>query len=142
MHDDKLVEDFLAHRVEPGGFGHREHVVVAWYLLERYSFDRALQLFESGARDLATRAGFPAKYHVTLTKALMHIIAADRTNHRGKNAADYLAAEPDVVLDPKLVLARHYTMGRLFCDAARSGWRAPDLDPLPLPRADKRRGAA
>ena len=135
MDDHELLCTFLAHRVDPAVFSHRDHVRVAWLLIERFPLENALQRFEAGARDLATRAGVPEKYHVTITRALMQIIAADQARGAGQSCAEYCASNPPVLQDALSVLLRHYSKDRIFSDAARTTWCEPDLVPLPIPTA-------
>ena len=131
METETLLDGFMTGRLAPEQFGHREHVAVAYELLDRYPFDDALDHFSRGASDLARRAGAPQKFHVTVTGALMRIIADDRNRGKGQSCGDYLDSEPPVLHDAMGALGRHYSPERLWSDAARRSWLAPDLLPLP-----------
>ncbi len=131
MDNRQLLEAFISRQLEPAGFGHREHVAVAWTLLEQYPFERALGLFSKGARELAYRAGAPDKFHVTLTRALLHLIAADRVSRPVASCGQYLDSRPKVLRNAIASLQPHYSDACLWSKAARSGWVPPDLAPLP-----------
>jgi hypothetical protein len=132
MDDHSLIREFLAHRVEPAGFDHLAHVRVAWLLLEQFPFELAMQKFEAGAMDLATRAGVPEKYHATITRALMQIIAADRDSGALLCWQDYQDSGPVVLSDAKSTLLHYYSVGLIFSEPARLAWCKPDLRPLPV----------
>jgi hypothetical protein len=69
MTDDELMAGFEAARVDPGRFGHREHLRVAWLHLRRYGrFDAERRLLIR-LRAFAVRAGKPAKFSEALTRA-------------------------------------------------------------------------
>ena len=132
MDNQSLIREFLAHRIEPAGFDHVAHVRVAWLLLEQFPFEQALQEFEAGAMDLATRAGVPEKYHATITLTLMQIIAADRYGRVWLSWQDYCDSRPAVLNDAKSLLLRYYSPGLIFGETARLQWCKPDRRPLPV----------
>jgi len=55
--DVSLLADFEAGRVDPNHFHHRDHVRVAYALLEKHPFPEALLHLARGLRLLATKAG-------------------------------------------------------------------------------------
>ena len=132
MDNQSLIREFLAQRIEPAGFDHVAHVRVAWLLLEQFPFEQALQEFEAGAMDLATRAGVPEKYHATITRALMQIIAADRDGGALLCWQDYRDSGPAVLSDAKSTLLQYYSPGLIFGEPARLSWCKPDRRPLPV----------
>jgi len=132
MDDRRLIREFLDHSLEPDGFNHEAHVRVAWLLLEQFPFEQALQKFEAGVVDLASRAGVPEKYHATITRALMQLIAADLYGGALLCWQDYRDSGPAVLIDAKSALLHYYSAGLIFNEPARLKWCEPDLRPLPL----------
>ncbi|MBT8063314.1 MAG: hypothetical protein HKO64_04970 [Xanthomonadales bacterium] len=131
MDHEQLLKAFLGGQLEALDFGHREHVAVGWSLLESHSFDHAVHLFSIGARDLAERAGAGDKFHVTLTRALMHLIAADRLNAPANSCTEYLQSRPPVLKNALAALSPYYSHACLWSKESRSTWVPPDLGPLP-----------
>lgn len=112
------MDDFEAGRIAGSDFPHERHLQVAWGLSRRYGRDEAFSRLAAGIRGIAARAGVPAKYHETMTRAWFELAAQ----------AESLAAHPEL-LDRSL-LSRYYSRERL--EAGRHEWLEPDLAPLLL----------
>lgn len=110
-------------------FGHRQHVQLTWLAVRRYGTVSAIALVSEGIQRTARYAGAPQKYHATVSRAwtelVGHHVALDGTADFGA----FLDRCP-ALLDKRL-LTRHYRPATLASPAARSGWVAPDLTPLP-----------
>jgi hypothetical protein len=119
MTDDELVVAFEAGTLGAQDFPHARHVRVAWGLARKYGQRDGLDRLIAGIRHIATRAGRPAAYHVTITRAWFELISS----------VDGLA-DHDELFD-KALLERYYSSGRLA--AGREQWLEPDLQPLRLP---------
>lgn len=113
-------------------FGHRQHVRLTWLAVRRHGATAALDLIADGIRRTATDAGAPQKFHVTMTRAWVELVA-----HHADDATDFeeFAARHPELLDKEL-LARHYRPGTLAGTQARTTWVEPDL--APIPQADQR----
>jgi len=115
----------------PGtGFGHRQHVHLAFIAARRYGPDRAPEVLCDWIGQLARQSGRPTKYHATMTiawaRVVAHHVAAD------PSAGEFGAfADRHPALLDKGLLGRHYTASALRSDAARAGWVPPDLAALP-----------
>jgi hypothetical protein len=107
-------------------FGHRQHVRLTWLAVRRHGAATAAELVGDGIRGTATAAGAPGKFHVTMTRAWVDLVA-----HRvgGEEDFEAFAANHPELLD-KTLLERHYRPQTLAGDAARTGWVEPDLLPL------------
>ncbi len=121
----------LAEIVPPGGgFGHRQHVHLAFLTARAHGTEAAVTKISSWIRHLAAYQHVPQKYNATVTSAwteiVGHHVAADTA------VADFgeFAASYPMLLDKRL-LRRHYSAAVLASTAARSGWVAPDLAPFP-----------
>lgn len=119
MDQCELVAAFEDGTIASDDFPHAHHVHVAWGLAHRYGAAEGLQRLISGIRQMATRAGRPQAFHMTITKAWFELIAG----------VDDLNSAPELL--DKTILSRYYTPGRLA--DGRDRWLEPDLHPLTLP---------
>lgn len=103
MTDHDLLTAFTTGSLDPAAFRHRDHVRVAWLMLERHPRAEAERRLLEGLRALAERAGKAERFSARLTSAWIDLIAAARAEHpHARNADDLAALRPDL-LDPKAV---------------------------------------
>src|SRR5579859_2446109 len=126
-----------------GRFGHRQHVELTWLAVRRHGAPQAAELVGEGIRRTATAAGAPGRFHVTMTRAWVELVAHHLAADLATNAAavggapgdfDALAARHPDLLD-KTLLSRFYRPQTLAADAARTAWVEPDLEPFPWQHA-------
>lgn len=122
-----ILQVVTGHRAE---FGHREHLHLAFLAIQRHGMPAATGKVCDWIRALARYQQHPQKYHHTMSRAWVEIVAW------------HLAADPDVpgfaafaernaaLLDKRL-LTRHYRSATLAAAAARASWVPPDLAPFP-----------
>lgn len=124
--DLEILEEIIRAR---GGFGHREHLELAWTYLDRYALPDATDAMIAGIRHLAREHGDEGKYHETLTRAWIHFVAVHRQRWGAQSFDAFLQRNPDL-LDGKLI--EHFYSRELILSApARAAWRRPDRRPLP-----------
>jgi len=129
MTDAELTRAFERGEIPNAEFHHDSHLRVAWaYLRESASPALAMARMAASLRQFAAAAGKAAKYHHTMTVFWMHAMALAGSSMQGRDAADVLRANP-CLLDKDLPLA-FYSRERLFSEAARLSWVAPDRQPL------------
>lgn len=128
MPDDAFLDAFLDGRLDPASFTHREHVRASWLLVRRLPLERAIDQACMAIARMAQRAGAPGKFHRTLSVAFMRVIAS---RPAAASWEDFLAANADLVMDGRRVLARYYSDTLLHSLAARENFLPPDRDPLP-----------
>jgi hypothetical protein len=122
--------DILRRIIETrGGFGHPQHIELAWTYLDRYDLDLAHEAVAGAIRHVAELHGAPDKYHQTITRAWVHLVAVHRAHSHAASFDEFIAGNAGL-LDRHL-LRRHYSRGRIASCEARAGWLAPDLRPLP-----------
>ncbi|MCU7722489.1 hypothetical protein ODJ79_02060 [Actinoplanes sp. KI2] len=112
-----------------GRFDHRAHVHVTWLAVRAAGMPDAIALVSDGLRGTARYAGVPQKYHATVSRAWVELVA----HHTAEDPAadfDTFAARNPALLDKRL-LTRFYRSTTLAGAAARSGWVEPDLAPFP-----------
>ena len=125
---DALMAEVMA---SADRFGHRQHIHLTWLAVRRHGTPAAIALISDGIARTARYAGAPQKYHATVSRAWVelvghHVAASDDTDF------DAFADRYPALLDKRL-LSRHYRSSTLATASARSGWVAPDLQPLPGP---------
>lgn len=119
-----LTRSFEAHRVDNTQFGHAEHVQVAFELLQKYDFIDAAATYAKGIRTIATKAGAPQKFNLTITYAFMSLIAERMTDTDTQDFAQFATQNPD--LFSKNVLAKWYAPDRLTSETARGVFLMPE----------------
>ena len=142
---DALMTEVLAG--SGGRFGHRQHVQLTWLAVRRYGMPAAISLVSDGIRRTARYAGAPQKYHETISRAWVELIAHHATAGHGTvghATARHATAQPaggdagfaafaagnPLLLDKRL-LTRFYRPATLASPAARAGWVEPDRAPFP-----------
>jgi hypothetical protein len=129
MTDCELARAFERGDIANVDFHHESHLHVAWaYLREQPSAAQASERLAAALRRFAASAGKPEKYHHTLTVFWVHALALAGSSMRDRDAAEVLRRHPRL-LDKDLPLA-FYSRDRLFSEAARLSWVAPDRQPL------------
>ena len=125
--DLQILEEILRAR---GGFGHREHLELAWRYLELYDIDEAVDVMTAAIRHVAARHGAPDKYHETITRSWLHFVAVHRQRWGAQTFEAFLRRNPYLL---KRNLVEHfYSRELLFSDSARTTWVDPDLGQLPV----------
>ena len=126
MTPDPVLREILA-RGE--GFGHRQHVELAWRYLEDHDPEAARELVADAIRQVAAAHGAPDKFHATITSAWVRCVAVHRQRWPAESFDRFIAINADL-LDAHL-LEQHFSRGLLLSDEARVGVVAPDIRPLP-----------
>jgi hypothetical protein len=120
----------LAEILPPGGaFRHREHVHLAYIAVQRYGPDKGVDVVAGWLRHLAAYHRAPQKFHVTVTRAWVEIVAHHMATCPARDFAAFADRYPQL-LDKRL-LTRHYSSRALASPAARTGWLDPDLASFP-----------
>ncbi|MBS0380737.1 MAG: hypothetical protein JSS29_19830 [Proteobacteria bacterium] len=128
--EDGLLEDFLAGRVEPQAFGHRQHLAVAFAMLRRHDFATAAQRYCEGIRALAARAGHPEVFNVTVTIAFLALVA-ERLGSEDSDFEAFAMRHPE--LFDRRLLERWYPKDQLRSDLARRTFVLPAAGQTPAP---------
>ena len=123
---DELMAEATAGAI---GFGHREHVHLTWLAVRRLGVAAATDLVSAGIRETARYAGAPQKYHVTMSRAWVELVAF-HVAEADAPTFDEFAAHHRALLDKRL-LSRFYSSAVLAGPAARTRWVEPDRSPMP-----------
>ncbi len=119
-----LTQQFLDRSIDPAKFGHKQHVQVAFELLGEFDFMEATVQYVSGIRDIATGAGAPEKFHITITLAYLSVIAERMVASGAKTFEDFLEGNLDLL--SKNSLAGWYAPERLNSTLARQQFVLPE----------------
>jgi hypothetical protein len=111
-------------------FRHASHLHVAWvYLAESTSLEEAAEKMSATLRRFAAAAGKSEKYHETMTRFWMYLLARFRASESGQDLREIVEANPRLL--EKNFPLDYYSRERLFSDRARTEWLKPDLKPIP-----------
>lgn len=124
----------LSQIVPPGGgFGHYQHVHLAFLTAREQGTAAAVAKVSGWIRHLTAYQKRPQKFNATMTRAwteiVGHYVDADRAASQMADFADFARRHP-ALLDKRL-LSRHYSPAVLANQAARAGWVEPDVAPFP-----------
>jgi hypothetical protein len=129
-HPAELAE-LLAQVVPAGrGFGHRQHVHLAFLAVRRHGTAAAADLICDWIRHVTAYQRAPQKYNATMTRAWTEIVGHHAAAEPAGGGFEEFAARHPALLDKRL-LTRHYRPAVLASAAARAGWVEPDLAPFP-----------
>jgi hypothetical protein len=112
-----------------GHFGHRQHVQLTWLAVRHCGMPDAVELICQGIQRTTRYAGAPQKYHVTVSRAWVELVA-HHVAHDGTHDFEVFAARNAPLLDKRL-LTRFYRSTTLARPGTRTGWVEPDLAPFP-----------
>lgn len=112
-------------------FNHRGHLRAGWLYLDAFPLPVAARKCAESIERFANHLGATGKFHLTLTLAFMHIIDELRHQYPANSWEEFLAACPQLVDNPKALLANHYSALVLASGEARENFVPPDVAPLP-----------
>jgi hypothetical protein len=124
--DVTILEEIIRAR---GGFGHREHIELAWSYLRVYPVDTAEGVMIAAIRHIAGRHGAPGKYHETITRAWLRCVAVHMQRWGAEIFEEFIGRNPDLL--DRTLLQHFYSRELIFGESARAVWVDPDLRPLP-----------
>jgi hypothetical protein len=124
--DLEMLDDIMRKR---GGFGHPEHLELAWGHLQLYPVDEAHEVMVAAIRHVADRHGAPGKYHETITRSWLHFVAVHQQRWGAENFEVFVERNPDL-LDRDLI-GHFYSRELIHSEAARANWLEPDRRQLP-----------
>lgn len=128
MTDDEFLAAFAACTL--GSFHHRDHLRLTFLSVTRKGETEAVDDIRVGIQHFATHHGQAAKYHDTMTRFWVRLVAHMVAYRPDVTSFDaFLDAFP-MVLDTSLP-TRHWSEANLFSPLARAQWVEPDLLAMP-----------
>ncbi len=125
MDYQELAKSFETGDLDPGAFRHADHIGVAYQMLGEEDFVAAAARYASGIRSLATQAGVPKKYNVTITMAFLSLVAERMRTTPHEGYGEFIANNADLL--EKDVLGGWYSRERIESDLARTVFLMPDV---------------
>ena len=128
--DNTFLTQFENQTLSPIHFRHIGHLRLAWLYLNRHDVETAIGLVCSGIQAYAESLGATTKFHLTITDAIVRIMAK-RVDAMAKKEWDlFLDENRDLVEDALSVLSQYFSKDRLFSEEARTSLVQPDIKPL------------
>jgi hypothetical protein len=121
------LQRFVRGQIAAADFPHREHVRMAFQMLQHHDFAETVLHFSHALRAMAQQAGRPQSFNQTITIAFLALIAQRMERAAGAGFAAFAAANPD--LFDKALLARWYRPEQLSSALARRSFLLPDPAP-------------
>ena len=131
LSDAQFLADVEACRLPAQAFGHRAHLRLAWLYLQRHPLDQAIERTCEVIARFATHHGATAKFHRTLTEALVRLMAAGGASDPRLPHAVFRDRNPHLWGDVRELLTQYYSPQRLATPEARLRFILPDREPLP-----------
>jgi hypothetical protein len=130
---DAELATLLHDIVGPGEtFRHRHHIQLAFSAVQRYGLPAAIDKVCGWIQQLARYQSAPQKYHHTVSRAWIEIVAHHVAADPACSQFDVFVERHPALLDKRL-LSRHYRSATLASDQARGDWVPPDAVPFPGP---------
>lgn len=130
LDDDEFVRRLEACDYPNARFRHADHVRLAWIYLHLLGPHQAEARIVETIQRFARSLNHPEKYHDTITRSWLRLVAAAHAATPQIDEFAAFAASHRGLLD-RGGLAPYYSAGLLATDAARNAWVPPDLRPLP-----------
>lgn len=130
LNDQAFIEQFEAFTLPATEFSHLGHLRIAWLYLRRYPQVLAIEKTCSGIKTYAESLGAKDKFHLTITDALVRIMAIRMKEQAGEGWQAFAEENPDLVSDALAVLAQYYSQAQLWSERAKKRLVAPDLKPI------------
>lgn len=111
-------------------FGHRQHIHLTFLAVHRYGMPAAIGKVSGWIRQIAAHHGAPQKYHDTVTRAWVELVAHHVETDPQCTEFTAFAQRHSRLLDKQL-LTVHYRPSTLTTKGAREDWIEPDLAPFP-----------
>jgi hypothetical protein len=125
-----LFEELMAEATAASEhFDHRAHLHLTWLAVRRVGMPAAIGLVSDGIQRTTRYAGVPQKYHATVSRAWVELVAHHAVRHPTSGFAAFIERHPRL-LDKRL-LTSFYRSTTLASPQARAGWVEPDLAPFP-----------
>jgi len=118
-----LLAQFEDFTVDPARFGHLQHIQVAFEILHKYDYVDACTKYATAIDTIATNAGAPEKFNVTITLAFLSLIAERIDATKPSTFEEFLAQHEDLL--HKGVLDQWYSREQLESEFARTHFLLP-----------------
>jgi hypothetical protein len=115
--------------IDPDQFDHEAHIYAAWLYVRAFPAGDAADRFVAALKRLTLKLGIPGKYHDTITRFFLALIAERRERAPDADWTEFRNANRDLFDRSANVLTRYYSPGRLDTEAAKRSFVLPDRSP-------------
>jgi len=126
LSDSTFVKQFENQTLDPKHFDHLGHIRLARLYLLEYDLEAAISRIGQGIQDYAKSLGADNKFHLTITDAIMRVIANRMASDETGKWEDFLKHNSDIVEDALSVLCQYFSKDRLMSEKARTSLISPD----------------
>jgi hypothetical protein len=119
----KLTQDFESHKIDPSTFRHIDHIRVAYEMLHKHGYLTTSTKYSEAIESMATEAGVPEKFNLTITLAFLSLIAERIHSTEHSSFDEFIARNEDLM--SRSVLEKMYSPERLQSDLARKMFLLP-----------------
>ncbi|MFQ5546821.1 MAG: tetratricopeptide repeat protein [Woeseia sp.] len=123
------IGGFESGSIDPGNFDHEAHVYVGWLYLQQNDVEQAIDKFTAALKRLTRKLGVESKYHDTITKFYLILIAERLSSSKSDDWQSFKRDNPDVFATQPSVIDRYYSSEKLGSPLARRQFVLPDRIP-------------
>lgn len=131
LQDKAFIEQFEGLTLDSTHFNHVGHMRVTWLYLQSNLNSVAADKVASGIKKYACSLGATEKFHETITRALVSIIAQRCMQNSQADWTDFLSNNIDLVDNARLVIGEYYSDELINTQAAKKRFVKPDKRALP-----------
>lgn len=131
LSDDEFARQMASLTLSNDQFHHYDHIRLAWIFLREAEISAATERMVGTLQAFGLHLrGNLSRYHDTVTRGFMRLVAAHIRMTPDINRFDEFAAKHPMLFD-KNALHAFYSPELLDSQPARTSWIEPDLRPLP-----------
>ena len=127
LNDAEFIHQFENLSLPPEQFDHVGHLRLTWLYLSIFDQTAASAKISRGIQLYAESLGAKDKFHITITDAMIKLVAQRMKLSSGESWQAFLSDNPDLVENAVGVLLEYYNRDTLFSDQARTTLLAADL---------------
>jgi len=127
LDDITFINQFEMKTLNPTHFDHKGHIRLAWLYLNNHELEKAIDLTCNGIKAYAESLGAKGKFHLTITDALVRIMAQRIQKNPANNWEYFLLVNQDLVLNSLEVIKQFYSNEVLFSNEAKCSLVKPDI---------------
>lgn len=128
--DVSFVEQFENQTLDPKHFNHVGHLRLAWLYLLDDEVDLVIEKLSVGIKAYAESLGAKQKFHLTITDAIVRLMAERIKRLERPSWSLFLQQNNDLVEHASAVIHQYYSESLLSSEAARLNVLQPDIKPI------------
>jgi hypothetical protein len=127
LSDKVFLAEFENQTLDPQYFNHLGHLRIAWLYLNRHNVETAVDLVCAGIQTYAESLGAKDKFNLTMTDALVRIMAKRIDYMQEKTWSLFQRGNADLIDDCLGVLSHYFSKDELLSDDAKVFLTPPDI---------------